>query len=187
MLIRTLWCKVGIPRPLERKSIRSFALSSLSEPDQHHKHAPQPWTSSALTMTSVTLPRNCYLNIHNPWQYYARCVTQALHGSQCLHSTLLADLGMFLKRTQSVQTTRKRLYSTNLAKTVLKSGLKSAVLPGKRIPKGPRTKQPSRTNQPGQDEDKVIPSSVLRDTDLCYIALIDQVKPVITCRICCSA
>ncbi|KAM3871166.1 required for meiotic nuclear division protein 1 homolog [Diretmus argenteus] len=52
--------------------------------------------------------------------------------------------------------TQERAYSTNLVKSVLKSGLTAATVPvaGKRIPKGPRTKQPSRTNQPSQDEDK---------------------------------
>ncbi|RVE57664.1 hypothetical protein OJAV_G00218800 [Oryzias javanicus] len=48
-----------------------------------------------------------------------------------------------------------RFYSSSIVKSVLKSGLKPAALPGKRAPKGPRTKQPSRANQPSlkQDED----------------------------------
>lgn len=47
------------------------------------------------------------------------------------------------------------MYSTNLVKSVLKPGLKPATtVPGKRAPKGPRTKQPSRANQPSLSEDK---------------------------------
>ncbi|XP_036406562.1 required for meiotic nuclear division protein 1 homolog [Megalops cyprinoides] len=44
----------------------------------------------------------------------------------------------------------KQLQSTSAAMSVSKQG----VLPGKRPPKGPRTKQPSRANQPPQDEGK---------------------------------
>ncbi|XP_024113783.1 required for meiotic nuclear division protein 1 homolog [Oryzias melastigma] len=52
-------------------------------------------------------------------------------------------------------TSSARFYSSSIVKSVLKSGLKPAALPGKRPPKGPRTKQPSRANQPSlkQDED----------------------------------
>ncbi|KAM8833908.1 required for meiotic nuclear division protein 1 homolog isoform 1-T2 [Synchiropus picturatus] len=46
----------------------------------------------------------------------------------------------------------KRLYSTNIVSPVLKSTLKPAA--AKRVPKGPRTKQPSRSNQPPLDESK---------------------------------
>ncbi|XP_015251463.1 PREDICTED: required for meiotic nuclear division protein 1 homolog [Cyprinodon variegatus] len=49
-----------------------------------------------------------------------------------------------------------RFYSTNIVKSVLKPTLKPAVVPakGKRLPKGPRTKQPSRANQPSMKEDE---------------------------------
>ncbi|XP_037603162.1 required for meiotic nuclear division protein 1 homolog isoform X2 [Sebastes umbrosus] len=49
---------------------------------------------------------------------------------------------------------QKRFYSPDLVKSVLNPVLKPAVVPGKRIPKGPRTKQPSRTNQPSVNVDK---------------------------------
>ncbi|KAK7904602.1 hypothetical protein WMY93_017209 [Mugilogobius chulae] len=48
---------------------------------------------------------------------------------------------------------QRRFYSPELVKNVLKSTIKPAVLPAKRVPKGPRTKQPSRANQPSQTED----------------------------------
>uniref|UniRef100_A0A8C5DZF3 DUF155 domain-containing protein n=1 Tax=Gouania willdenowi TaxID=441366 RepID=A0A8C5DZF3_GOUWI len=53
-----------------------------------------------------------------------------------------------------MQTRRGCFYSTNIVKTVLKSGLKPVMVSGKRPPKGPRTKQPSRVNQPSQKEDQ---------------------------------
>ncbi|XP_028995232.1 required for meiotic nuclear division protein 1 homolog isoform X2 [Betta splendens] len=48
----------------------------------------------------------------------------------------------------------KCFYSSDLMKSVLKPSLKPAATPGKRVPKGPRTKQPSRANQPSQSVDK---------------------------------
>ncbi|CAL8274637.1 unnamed protein product [Merluccius merluccius] len=55
-----------------------------------------------------------------------------------------------------------RRYSTALVTSVLKSNLKAAALPGKRVPKGPRTKQPSRTNQPLRVEDQVRRRSMMQ-------------------------
>lgn len=53
---------------------------------------------------------------------------------------------------------QRRFYSPELVKSVLKSTIKPAVkpaiVPAKRVPKGPRTKQPSRANQPSQTEDQ---------------------------------
>ncbi|KAF3700945.1 Required for meiotic nuclear division protein 1 -like protein Precursor [Channa argus] len=49
---------------------------------------------------------------------------------------------------------QKCFYSSDLVKSVLKSSLQPAPVLGKRVPKGPRTKQPSRTNQPSLNEDQ---------------------------------
>lgn len=53
---------------------------------------------------------------------------------------------------------QRRFYSPELVKSVLKSTIKPtvkpAIIPAKRVPKGPRTKQPSRANQPSQTEDQ---------------------------------
>ncbi|KAK5887030.1 hypothetical protein CesoFtcFv8_018006 [Champsocephalus esox] len=45
----------------------------------------------------------------------------------------------------------RRFYSPDIVKSILKS---PAAVPGKRAPKGPRTKQPSRTNQPSSSVDE---------------------------------
>ncbi|XP_061700645.1 required for meiotic nuclear division protein 1 homolog [Syngnathoides biaculeatus] len=48
---------------------------------------------------------------------------------------------------------QKRRRASNLVTSVLKPTLKAATAPGKRVPKGPRTKQPSRANQPSLSQD----------------------------------
>uniref|UniRef100_A0A8C3A2N6 Required for meiotic nuclear division 1 homolog n=1 Tax=Cyclopterus lumpus TaxID=8103 RepID=A0A8C3A2N6_CYCLU len=47
-----------------------------------------------------------------------------------------------------------RFYSPDLVKPVLKPSLKPAAVSVKRVPKGPRTKQPSRANQPSLNVDQ---------------------------------
>lgn len=53
---------------------------------------------------------------------------------------------------------QRRFYAPELVKAVLKSTINPAakppIVPAKRVPKGPRTKQPSRANQPFQTEDQ---------------------------------
>lgn len=78
-------------------------------------------------------------------------VKSVSHDSEFVNSNLLSNPPALLTGCCWKQ---KRDYSTIPVKTVLKSVLKSVPVPGKRIPKGPRTKQPSRTNQPSPDETK---------------------------------
>lgn len=77
-------------------------------------------------------------------------VQSFVRGIKSLSSTFHFDPGT-LTKCRNGQT---RFYSPNIVKTVLKTTLKPAIVPGKKIPKGPRTKQPSRTNQPSQSEDQ---------------------------------
>lgn len=49
---------------------------------------------------------------------------------------------------------QRRFYSSNIVKSMLKPALKPPSAPGKRVPKGPRTKQPSRANQPALSKDQ---------------------------------
>ncbi|XP_057716461.1 required for meiotic nuclear division protein 1 homolog [Corythoichthys intestinalis] len=48
---------------------------------------------------------------------------------------------------------QRRCYASSLVTSVLKPALKPPAPPGKRVPKGPRTKQPSRSNQPYLSQD----------------------------------
>lgn len=149
MLLRTPWCRRGVQRLLERSPV--FVLSCVSGPIQRRGYERQ--TRTQTLPTSGTCPRNCHLNNQQySWTpRYGGCI---LYGSQSHPSSLLACPGTLTKCTQ------KRLYSTNLVKSVLTSGLKPATAPGKRIPKAPRTKQPSRTNPLCQDDDKVLLSTL---------------------------
>lgn len=75
----------------------------------------------------------------------------ASSGFKRLTSAFLTDPGILAE----CASRQKRVYSSDLVKSMLKPTLKPAVVSGKRVPKGPRTKQPSRTNQPSLKEDKV--------------------------------
>ncbi|XP_071752566.1 required for meiotic nuclear division protein 1 homolog isoform X2 [Centroberyx gerrardi] len=149
MLLRTLWFRLGVQRPVDRRPVCLFASASLSHPIQRHKYESQPRTLSTWSASGIC-PRTRYLNTHYQQQCCTKHVPPASHGLKSVSSTLLADPWVLTK----CRSRQERLYSTNLVKSVLKSSLKPVTIPGKRVPKGPRTKQPSRTNQPSQDEDK---------------------------------
>lgn len=153
MLLRTLWSRLGAQRPLERKPVCIFASSCLSQSTQPHQYEYKPRTHSDWC-AARTSPRTCYLNtLHQQQQQQQQHIRHALPafgGFKSLSSSLFIDSGML---TQSGQ---KRLYSSDIIKPVLKTLKPVAVPAGKRVPKGPRTKQPSRANQPTVDEDKVM-------------------------------
>ncbi|XP_073339652.1 required for meiotic nuclear division protein 1 homolog [Pagrus major] len=145
MLLRTLWSRLGAQRPVERKPVFMCASASFSQSVQAHKYEYKPRTHSSCSGSGI-FSRTCYLNTFHQQQEQLRHVLPALG----LSSTLLTDPGMLSK----CRSEQKRLYSADIVKTILKSSVKPAAVPGKRVPKGPRTKQPSRANQPSQTEDK---------------------------------
>lgn len=165
MLLRTLWSRLGAQ--LHAESRPGCILSSA-------RTHPAPWSFS----------RICHLNsLHQQHEQKKKDVLlPALGGFKSLSIGLLTCPG----RLTNCKNGQACFYSTNLVKSVLKSGLKPATVPGKRAPKGPRTKQPSRANQPSLSEDKVIhPSVYWNDFCLgwyCFICLM-----VCSCRIWCSA
>ncbi|XP_008285690.1 required for meiotic nuclear division protein 1 homolog [Stegastes partitus] len=142
MLLRTLLCRLGAPRPADSKPVCLFASASLSQSLQPHKYESKPRTHSAPWIFS----RTCHLNsLHQ--QHRGLAVSG---GFKSLSGALLGD-PRTLTNCKSGQT---RFYSSSFVKTVLKSNLKPVAVPGIRAPKGPRTKQPSRANQPSQSEVK---------------------------------
>ncbi|XP_070776732.1 required for meiotic nuclear division protein 1 homolog [Enoplosus armatus] len=145
MLLRTLWSRLGAQRPVERKPVFICASASLSQSVQPHKYESKPRTRSNWSGPWI-FSSTCSLNTLH--QQHIRHVLPALGGFKSLSSTLLTDSGIQTKCGQ------KRFYSPDLVKSVLKPSLKPAAVPGKRVPKGPRTKQPSRANQPSLNEDK---------------------------------
>ncbi len=157
MFLRTLWSRLGAQLPVERKPVFTCASASLSQSVQPHKYESKPRTNS-----NSSGPWVCFLNPLHQQQKHIRHVLPTLGGIESLSSALLTDPGLLAK----CRSEQKRFYSSNLVKSVLKPTLKPATVPGKRVPKGPRTKQPSRANQPSLSEDKVIQPVIRLITDL---------------------
>uniref|UniRef100_A0A3P8TB62 Required for meiotic nuclear division 1 homolog n=1 Tax=Amphiprion percula TaxID=161767 RepID=A0A3P8TB62_AMPPE len=141
MLLRTLFSRLGVPRPAETKPVCLLASASLSQSVQSHKYESKPRTHSA----SWIFSRTCHSNsLH---QQHKRLPDSG--GFKSLSSSF-TEPGILTDCIRG----QTRFYSSSIVKTVLKSNLKPATVPGKRAPKGPRTKQPSRANQPSQSVDK---------------------------------
>uniref|UniRef100_A0A3Q3K574 DUF155 domain-containing protein n=1 Tax=Monopterus albus TaxID=43700 RepID=A0A3Q3K574_MONAL len=145
MLLRTLWSRLGAQRLVERK-VSICVSASLSRSVQWHKYESKPRTLSTWSSPGI-FTRTCCLRTQQ--QMRIRHVLPALSGVKSIGITL-SDPRIVTKCT-GVQ---KCFYSSDLVNSVLKSTLKPVVVPGKRIPKGPRTKQPSRANQPLPNEGK---------------------------------
>ncbi|XP_076013962.1 required for meiotic nuclear division protein 1 homolog [Genypterus blacodes] len=139
MLLRTLWSRLASHGPVEKRPVCMFALARLSQSAHQHKYESQTRTPSAWPD-----PRTGYSD-----GTHTRPCLPALGGFS-LHSTLFTDRRILTKcwRVQG------RPYSSDLVRSVLKPSLKPVTVPGKKVPKGPRTKQPSRANQPSLNEDK---------------------------------
>lgn len=146
MLLRTLWFRLAAQRPVGRTPACICVSASFSYSVQPHKYESKCRTLSTCSNPGI-FARNCYLKTQQ--QLHVRHVLPALGG---LSSTLLTDPGMVT----TFRSGQRCFYSSDLVKSVLKSSLKPATVPGKRVPKGPRTKQPSRANQPSLNEDRVI-------------------------------
>ncbi|XP_034015959.1 required for meiotic nuclear division protein 1 homolog isoform X2 [Thalassophryne amazonica] len=144
MLLCTLWSKLGALRPLKRNPLCVFAAAS--QPLQQLKYESKMKTSS---FAQRIFSKPCYSN--PPWQQKQKpSVLLVLNGLKSLRTTFLPESGIL----PQCQTGQNCLYSTNIVKSVLKSTLKPVAVPGKRPTKGPRTKQPSRANQPFLNKDQ---------------------------------
>ncbi|XP_056152074.1 required for meiotic nuclear division protein 1 homolog [Lampris incognitus] len=149
MLLRTWLCRLGGRRCPERRSAGVIASLNPSQSSQQRKHEPTSRTLSTWS-TSGIFPSTWYPDCCKEQRPWRRNAPHVSGGFQRNSSTLLDDLGTL----RACGGSQRRPYSTNLVKSVLKSGLKPVSVPGKKVPKGPRTKQPSRANQPHQEEDK---------------------------------
>ncbi|XP_035530009.1 required for meiotic nuclear division protein 1 homolog [Morone saxatilis] len=146
MLLRTLWSRLGAQHPVERKPVFICASASLSQSVQPRRYESKPRTPS-----DCSGPRTCYSNTLHQQQTHVRHVLPASGGFKHLSSTLFTHPAIL----DICRSGQKRLYSPDLVKSILKPTLKPAAVPGKKVPKGPRTKQPSRANQPSlKKEDK---------------------------------
>ncbi|XP_067099659.1 required for meiotic nuclear division protein 1 homolog [Osmerus mordax] len=146
MILRTLFCRLRIHQPLVRTAVSSH--SGVADPVQQHKYETQTKTFAALN-SSVSFPRTA----RDQCWTLGQAVQHNLHKPQCFNTRTSSAVSSDLTQYRSVQ---MRFYSTLPIKTVFKPAFKSVPLPGKRIPKGPRTKQPSRANQPVQEDTDVM-------------------------------
>lgn len=137
MLLRSLWCRFGTQLLVERKPVSICALTSISQSLHPTKYECRP--------------RGHWLLSNPPQKDQTVGYVLAASGGFARFTRTSMNCGLSVMRTWG----QKRLYSSNPVNLMLKPTLKSAVVPGKRVPKGPRTKQPSRTNQPALKEDKV--------------------------------
>ena len=145
MLLRTLWSRLGAQRPVERKPVCICASACLSQSVQPHKSKPR-------TPSNQSAPWTYHLNTLQQQQKHMRHVLPTLGGFKSASSTLLTDPGLLTKCGGG----QKRFYSPDLVKSVLKPTLNPPAVPGKKVIKGPRTKQPSRAIQPPLNVEQVI-------------------------------
>lgn len=150
MLLRTFWCRLGAQLSVERKPVFICASANFSQSVQPNKYDSKHRTQSDCCGQWI-FSRTCNFSTHYQHQSQARHVVTASSGFRRLTSTFLTDPGILAE----CASRQKRLYSSDLVKSMLKPALKPAMVSGKRVPKGPRTKQPSRTNQPSLKDDKV--------------------------------
>lgn len=143
MFLRPLWCRSGTQLFVESKPVFSCALTSISRSLQPLQYECKPRTPGVRSEI-------CSNTLHHQEN---QNVGQVLAASGGVASFAKTSLSCGVVATCAWG--QKRLYSTSPVNLILKPSLKSAVVPGKRVPKGPRTKQPSRTNQPSLKEDKV--------------------------------
>ncbi|XP_071355022.1 required for meiotic nuclear division protein 1 homolog isoform X1 [Trachinotus anak] len=148
MLLQKLWSRLGAQWPVGRKPVCVCASASLSQSISLQKYESRPRTHSNMSVPGIS--RTCYLNPLHQQQTHIRHVLPASGGFKSLNSTLLIDPG----KLGTCRSGQNRFYSSDLVKSMLKPSLKPVTVPGKRVAKGPRTKQPSRANQPSLNEDK---------------------------------
>nr|XP_057913205.1 required for meiotic nuclear division protein 1 homolog [Doryrhamphus excisus] len=127
MLLRSLWAKLGAQQPSNWKAMYVFASASF------------PNSSLASKYEFKGRIHSCCCGLQR------RALSFALRGFRSPNRNFLTD--------SDRSSEQKRFYVPDLVKPVLKASLKQVTGPGKRVPKGPRTKQPSRANQPSMTED----------------------------------
>ncbi|XP_068436605.1 required for meiotic nuclear division protein 1 homolog [Clinocottus analis] len=150
MLLRTLWSRLGALRPVERTPVCICAQARLSQFIQPHKYESKPRTNSNGSAPEV-FPRPYHVHsAHQQLKHTRRLLPAPVGCKSGISRTLATDPEMLT----TCGGGQKRFYSPDLMKSVLKPNLKPAAVPVKRVPKGPRTKQPSRANQPSLDADK---------------------------------
>ncbi|XP_051942852.1 required for meiotic nuclear division protein 1 homolog [Hippocampus zosterae] len=135
MLLRTWWDKLGAARNFVTSA---FPFHPTQAPKFEFKFRTRPCSSVLQTTRSFNAP----LLKPEPPSHFLSPASIGFQRPGCIFSMHFQH-----------RSNQKRLYASNLVKSVLKPTLKPVIAPGKRVPKGPRTKQPSRANQPFLNQD----------------------------------
>uniref|UniRef100_A0A1A8MF02 Required for meiotic nuclear division 1 homolog n=1 Tax=Nothobranchius pienaari TaxID=704102 RepID=A0A1A8MF02_9TELE len=154
MLLRTLWSRLGAQWAADSRPVFIATSTTFS---QFYKYEPRRTQTGSLIFS-----RTCHLsaphqqqmmsyNEYDPPAFW-RCKSPNL--PLLTHSVTNCGVGQMC------------FYSSSIIKSVLTPSLKPTTVPGKRAPKGPRTKQPSRANQPSVNEDQLEPASVFSSSEV---------------------
>ncbi|XP_056623903.1 required for meiotic nuclear division protein 1 homolog isoform X2 [Triplophysa dalaica] len=133
MSLKALW---RLHQPLKRTQACGFALRTLDGLN----------SVTGSSSTCLKDHRNCLAGLHHPTYNYS--TTRLQEVIRRPHTLYCKELNLLSSKSQTWMEMRKQNTSTT-TKSVLKQG----GMPAKRTLKGPRTKQPSRTNKPKQEED----------------------------------
>ncbi|CAJ1074474.1 required for meiotic nuclear division protein 1 homolog [Xyrichtys novacula] len=146
MLHQSLWSRLGAQLLLKRKPVFHWASASLPQFVQSHKCESKTRTHSDWSFP-WTVSRTCSFSTLHQQQKYKRDVIPTSQGFTSLTSTFFSHPTVW-------RGGKVRFYSQDIVRSMLKQTLKPAIIPGRKAPKGPRTKQPSRANQPPLSEDQ---------------------------------
>uniref|UniRef100_A0A8C6UYY3 Required for meiotic nuclear division 1 homolog n=1 Tax=Neogobius melanostomus TaxID=47308 RepID=A0A8C6UYY3_9GOBI len=154
MFLRTLRSRLGLLHSPEATPRCLFASSCFYQSVKLHNYEPAHRTCTNVHMFSRTMCSSSHQQHRN------------MHNNMFLLA--VSNRNSLLKHPATLfncHSEQRRFYSPELVKSVLKSTIKPAVnpaiVPAKRIPKGPRTKQPSRANQPSQIKDQQLHSTCI--------------------------
>lgn len=148
MLLRMMWSRLATQLSANRKRGIIFAASTFFQTAQLHQYKSKPKTYSNLCGTWLS-----YMNSQHKHKGGTRHILHAVGG-----------IGFPDSWTTPIKQKQKRLYSSNIVKSMLKPTIKPPPTSGKRVPKGPRTKQPSRANQPALNDEQVVITLVVCNT-----------------------
>lgn len=132
MSLKALW---RLHQPLKRTQACGFALRTLDGLN----------SVTGSSSTCLKDHRNCLAGLHHPTYNYS--TTRLQEVIRRPHTLYCKELTLSSSKSQTWMEMRKQ-YTSTTTKSVLKQG----GMPAKRTLKGPRTKQPSRTNKPKQEE-----------------------------------
>ncbi|XP_036818526.1 required for meiotic nuclear division protein 1 homolog [Oncorhynchus mykiss] len=147
----TLLCRLRTQKPLGSRTC-AYRFTSVNLSDPIKPHVPPRTLLAPWTTTGSGHHRTCHSSTHvqhHGWTVRRDVLYAARHFNTCVQSAVPGQPTSTRHWSFSIQ---RRFYSTVPVKSVMKPV--TVLGSGKKIPKGPRTKQPSRTNQPTPKEDK---------------------------------